>query len=163
MEGNVIIPQRLKEAAGLLEEQGANPYRVGAYRRAAEALESLSEDARALFEREGLPGLMRLPGVGPQIASAILEMIRTGRWMFLERLRGTHNPEALFARVPGMGPKLAGQVIEQLHIDTLEALEAAAYDGRLEEARIWRAANGRHSSGADGDIESRTQARRSYG
>src|SRR5204863_6891382 len=43
-----------------------------------------------------------------------------------------HDPEALFASVPGMGPTLARQVLEQLHLDTLEGLEAAAHDGRLD-------------------------------
>ena len=131
-EGNTLIADRLREAATLLEEQDANPYRLNAYRRAADAIDSLPEDISAVFQRDGFHALTDLPGVGPQIADAILEMIRTGRWVYLERLRGSHDPEALFTDVPGMGPKLARQVIEQLHLDTLEGLEAAAHDGRLE-------------------------------
>ena len=70
-------------------------------------------------------------GIGPQIAGAVAEMIRTGRWTQLERLRGTLDPEALFSSVPGVGPKLAKTLMDALHIDSLEALEVAAQDGRL--------------------------------
>jgi hypothetical protein len=58
-------------------------------------------------------------------------MVRTGHWTQLERLRGTHDPVWLFGRVPGIGPELACRVADELHIDTLEALEMALYDGRL--------------------------------
>jgi hypothetical protein len=51
--------------------------------------------------------------------------------MQLERLRGTLDAEALFSSVPGIGPRLARVVADELGIDTLEALEMAAYDGRL--------------------------------
>ena len=52
-----------------------------------------------------------------------------------ERLRGTLDPVHLFQTVPGIGPKMAEQIHEALHIDTLEALETAAWDGRLETVR----------------------------
>lgn len=128
---NRFIGERLREAAWLLEQQDASPYRVLAYRRAADAMESLCEDVRTVFQTKGFQGLVSLAGIGPQIAGAIVEMLRTGRWMQLERLRGTLDPEALFASVPGIGPKLARLVMDSLNVDTLEALEIAAYDGRL--------------------------------
>jgi len=129
---NSQCADRLREAADLLDAQGANPFRVGAYRRAAETVRDLPEDLARLIDREGLEGLEALPGIGRGIASALLEMTRTGRWMQLERLRGSADPTQLFTAVPGLGHRLAERIHDELHIDTLEALEMAAHDGRLE-------------------------------
>jgi len=129
---NSQCADRLREAADLLDAQGANPFRVGAYRRAAETVRDLPEDLAHLIDREGLEGLEALPGIGRGIASALLEMNRTGRWMQLERLRGSADPTQLFTAVPGLGHRLAERIHDELHIDTLEALEMAAHDGRLE-------------------------------
>lgn len=129
---NQQIAAKLREVADLLELQQANPFRVGAYRKAAETLIGLDEDVQALAAREGIEGLIALRGVGRSIATAITEMVRTGRWSQLERLRGTLDPEKLFQTVPGVGPELAHRIHETLHIDTLEALEQAAHDGRAE-------------------------------
>jgi len=132
-ETNQRLTERLREAADLLEGQGANPFRVGAYRRAAETLVGLERDAADILEREGLNGLIALPNVGRSIAAAIEELIRTGRWAQLERLRGTLDPEHLFQAVPGIGPELARRIHDTLEIETLEGLEVAAHDGRLEQ------------------------------
>ena len=128
---NRTIAERLREAALLLDQQGANRFRVAAYLKAAENLESLPQDVSLVFRTEGFQGLTAIPGIGSQIGGAIAEMIRTGRWTQLERLRGMTDPGTLFAGVPGIGPRLAQHLVDELHIDTLEALEAAVYDGRL--------------------------------
>jgi Holliday junction resolvasome RuvABC DNA-binding subunit len=128
-----ICADRLREAADLLAVQGANPYRVAAYRRAADTLCKLDHaEIVALVEREGAEGLDRLPHIGLGIATAVVEMVRTGHWTQLERLRGTADPVQLFTVVPGLGHRLAERIHEELHVDTLEALELAAHDGRLE-------------------------------
>lgn len=132
MNDNARCADRLREAADLLEAQGANPFRISAYRRAADTVLGLKEDVATLIEREGMEGLEALPGVGRGIASALLEMVRTGRWIQLERLRGSADPAQLFTAVPGLGHRLAERIHDTLHIDTLEALELAAHDGRLE-------------------------------
>jgi putative hydrolase len=129
---NQQIAMKLAQAADLLEQQGANPFRVSAYRRAGDTVSRLSRDIGEMAQAEGTPGLVRLPGIGTGIAAAIQELLRTGNWAQLERLRGTLDPAQLFRTVPGIGPKLAEQIHDSLHIDTLEALEAAAYDGRLD-------------------------------
>ena len=132
---NQQIAMKLVQAADLLEQQGANPFRVSAYRRASETVSRLAQDIGELTEAEGSAGLIALPNIGKGIASAIQELVTTGQWVQLERLRGTLDPVHLFQTVPGIGPKMAEQIHEALHIDTLEALEAAAYDGRLEAVR----------------------------
>jgi DNA polymerase (family 10) len=123
---------RLREAADLLQAQGANPFRVAAYRKAADTVRDLGEDVATLAEREGAEGLEKLPHIGRGIASALVDMTRTGRWTLLERLRGSSDPVQLFTAVPGLGHRLAERIHEELHIDTLEALELAAHDGSLE-------------------------------
>ena len=80
----------------------------------------------------GRPGLVALPRIGRGIAAAIVEMLRTGRWSQLDRLRGTLDPVRVFQTVSGIGPALAQRVHDTLGVDTLEALEIAAHDGRLD-------------------------------
>lgn len=127
------IADRLNEAAGLLEAQEANRFRVRAYRMAAETLLGLPEEPSEILAREGLSGLIRLPNIGERLARAIDEMSSTGRWPQLERMRGEADPEEVFQSVPGIGPKTARAIHETLNVDTLEALETAAHDGRLEQ------------------------------
>ena len=127
------IAERLRQAADLLAAQGASPFRVSAYRRAAGAIEGMKADIRDMAEAGGYIALEAIPGVGPSIAGAIAEILATGRWAFLERLKGTADPEALFCSVPGIGPKLAHKIQQTLHLDSLEALEIAAHDGRLQQ------------------------------
>jgi putative hydrolase len=129
---NQRVADKLRQAADLLAQQGANPFRVSAYRRAADAITAQRQDLRDILDREGPAGLVALPRIGQGIAAAIAEMLRTGRWSQLDRLRGTLDPVRVFQTVPGIGPALAQRVHDTLGIDTLEALEIAAHDGRLE-------------------------------
>jgi len=129
---NRELARRLREAADLLHTQGANPFRVNAYRRAAATIESLSEEADELLARGGRPALEELPTIGSGIAASIEEMLTTGRWAQLERLRGAVDPVSLFTTIPGVGEELAGRIHDELDLETLEDLEAAAWDGRLE-------------------------------
>ncbi len=128
---NQAVADRLRETGDLLEQQQANPYRVRAYRQAAGTVGRLAQDLGDLFRRQGVAGLMKLPGIGPRIATAIAELLRTGRSSQLERLRGELDAEKMFRSIPGVGPGLARRIHGGLHVDTLEALEMAAHDGRL--------------------------------
>jgi putative hydrolase len=128
---NAAIAARLRQAADLLEEQKASPFRVNAYRRAAITVEALQEQLSDRVAREGRHVLAELPGVGHGIAAAILEMLATGRWTVLDRLRGEADPVSLFMRIPGIGAGLAQRIHDRLGVETLEDLEAAAHDGRL--------------------------------
>lgn len=128
---NGWIAERLRQAASLLTAQGANPFRISAYRRASDAIEALDADVRSVAEVGGHTALEAIPGVGPSIAGAVTEMLVTGRWGFLERLKGAADPEVLFCSVPGIGPSLAHRIQATLQLDSLEALEGAAHDGRL--------------------------------
>lgn len=129
---NGEVAQALREMAVLLEAQGDNPFRVAAYRRAADTVAQLSRSVRELHDAAGLAGLDELPGVGPRIAAAIAELLTSGRWAQLDRLRGAADPEALLRTIPGVGPCLAHRLHDELGVDTLEALEVLAHAGRLE-------------------------------
>jgi hypothetical protein len=128
---NAEIAARLREMADLLEQQEASPFRVNAYRRAAGTIETLREPLHEWASRKGHHAFEELPAIGRGIAAAIREMLATGHWTQLERLRGSVDPTALFARIPGIGADLAHRIHDDLGVETLEALETAAYDGRL--------------------------------
>jgi predicted flap endonuclease-1-like 5' DNA nuclease len=129
---NLQAAQRFDEVAALIEEQSGNPFRARAYRRAAETLRQTTRSVRQILDAEGEAGLEKLPGIGEGLARQIRVMLASGRLPILERLRGESDPEALLASVPGIGRKIAERLHHDLGIDTLEDLEAAAHDGRLE-------------------------------
>lgn len=128
---NSRAAQILEDYGELLRQQGANPFRVNAYGRAAETIRSLPVDVRSILRDEGKNGLIKLPFIGKGLADAIVEIARTGRLARLDRLRGEVDPVALFQTIPGIGPSLAQAIHDELHVDSLEALEVAAHDGRL--------------------------------
>ncbi len=130
--GNARMARRLREAAELLEQQGDNPFRVQAYRRAAETIERMNRPVADILEAEGVPGLVALPTIGRGIAHGIADLVRTGWLPVLERLRGRADPISMLASLPGVGPVLADRIHHSLGIGTLEELELAAHDGRLE-------------------------------
>ncbi|MCO4849068.1 MAG: DNA-binding protein [Yoonia sp.] len=131
MSENDFVADRLNDVAGLLEQQNASHFRVRAYRDAASYVRGLAHPIRLDYQTGGKRGLDDLPTIGPSIAGAIAEILDTGASDLLNRLRGTANPEKLFQSVPMIGPALAEMIHADLHVETLEGLEAAAYDGRL--------------------------------
>ncbi len=129
---NEDIAGLLDEVARLFAEQGANRFRVQAYHRAAEALRGLARPVSEVFAEQGLAGLEELPGIGESIARSIRDVLLHGRLAMLDRLRGQHDPIALLCSVSGIGKAFAWKLHEDLEIETLEELEDAAHDGRLE-------------------------------
>lgn len=128
---NIQIARRLEEVASILEQQRANPFRVRAYLRAAETVRRLPTPLIELWREGGDEALRKLPGVGDRLAVSLRMLATTGRLPMLDRLRGTIDPVALLASVPGVGRMVAGRLYRDLGIETLEDLEAAAHDGRL--------------------------------
>jgi putative hydrolase len=128
---NLEIAPQLEEVAQLLDEQGANPYRVQAYRNAAQTLRRLDRPITEIIQHDAMDGLRQLPGIGDSLAHSIYTLATSGRLPMLEQLRGESDPVALLASVPGIGKVLATRLHHDLGIDTLEDLEAAAYDSRL--------------------------------
>jgi hypothetical protein len=127
---NDQVALRLEEVAGLLEAQNANPFRVRAYRAAADTVRGLARPAHEILDAEGAEGLEHLAGIGESLARSIEQLVRTGRLGLLDRLRGT-GVEVILATVPGIGPRLAGRIHDELAVESLADLETAAWDGRL--------------------------------
>jgi len=128
---NRYIAQKLNEVAELLQQQGANSFRVQAYRQAASYIMRMDTPLRDISADDGRAGLEDLPSIGTSIARAIQELLDTGSLTMIDRLRGAIDPEKLFQSVPMIGPHLAHLIHEGLGIETLEDLELAAHDGRL--------------------------------
>ncbi len=128
---NAEIADALARIADLLEAQGADSFRVRAYRRGAERVRSTQEPAARIYARGGAAALDALPEIGKTLASVIAELVRTGRSSLLERLAGQVSPEDRFTTVAGIGEELAKRLHAELGIESLEDLELAAHDGRL--------------------------------
>jgi DNA polymerase (family 10) len=128
---NLEVASKLDEVARLLDEQGANRFRVDAYLNAARTLRGLDRPITEIVKKQGIDGLKQLPGIGETLARLIHQLVVSGRLPMLDRLRGESDPAELLASVPGIGTKLAERLHDELGIETLEELEAAAYDGRL--------------------------------
>jgi len=113
----------------LLEIKGENPFKVNAYRRAAENLRRETRDIVELY-KEGK--LTEIPGVGKAIAQKITEILENGKLEFYDKLTA-EIPERLLSlyEVPEMGPKRIKLVWEKLGIDSVEKLEKAALEGTL--------------------------------
>jgi DNA polymerase (family 10) len=126
---NIDIARIFEEIADLLEIQGGNQFRVRAYRTAARTIGALAVPAASLAADGRLD---ELPGIGADLAGKITTILETGTLPLLQELTA-RTPESLvqMLRIPGLGPKRAQQIHETLGITTLDALEAAARNGRL--------------------------------
>ncbi len=130
---NIDYARILEEIADLLEIQGANPFRIRAYRNGARTLETLSQPIESLLQ-DAEAKLEDLPGIGKDLAGKIREIFETGELKFLIELR-EEVPGTLIEimNIPGLGPKRARQLWDGLGITTLAELEAAAREGQLDE------------------------------
>jgi DNA polymerase (family X) len=128
---NIQIAKTFEEVADLLEIQGANPFRVRAYRNAARTIGTLGAPIEKMLEHNG-HALEELPGIGADLAGKISKLCRSGELPLLAQLT-RKTPESLVAmlRIPGVGPKRARLIYRSLHVKTLAQLETAARAGRL--------------------------------
>jgi DNA polymerase (family X) len=122
MSRNFEIARLFYEMASLLEARDESVFRVRAYQRAAQTLETLGEDVAAVAARGGLTAL---PAVGRDLAARIEEYLATGRIAQLEAVRAT-LPAGFLAllEIRGLGPRTARALWEQLGVDSVERLEA---------------------------------------
>ncbi len=127
---NVEIAAILREVADLLEIQQANPFRVRAYRNAVRTIEAHAVPMRKLVDEEA--DLTELPAIGKGMAQNIDELVTTGELSVLNQL-SEEIPASLIElmRLPGLGPKKARKLWDELGIETMEALEEAASEGRI--------------------------------
>lgn len=160
---NGDVADILERIAALLEAQGADGYRVRAYRTAAQTVRALPDPVARTLAAGGSAALERLPGIGRSISALVAAYVHTGRSSLLERLEGQVSPEDLLTTVPGIGEELAARIHATLGVETLEELELAAHDGRLAGVRgigPRRASAIRDSVGGILDRSTRRRARR---
>ncbi len=125
---NSEIAQVFKKIADILEINNENPFRIRAYRRAAQNVENLTEDLSVLVAQERL----NVPGVGQDLAGKIKEMVNTGSLEYFEKIKKT-IPAGLFEMmdIPGLGPKTVRSLYDKLKIDSIRKLERAARNHKI--------------------------------
>lgn len=129
---NAEVAAALSELADALELEGANPFRVRAYRTGARAVEGLTQPLAELAAEGGTSALEAVPGIGERLAGKIVELVTTGglRQLVRERRRVPRELSALLA-VPGLGPKRLRLLHERLGVRDLAGLERALASGRV--------------------------------
>ncbi|MCH2202365.1 MAG: DNA polymerase/3'-5' exonuclease PolX [Fuerstiella sp.] len=131
---NEQIADVFEQLADLLEIQGANPFRLRAYRNAARTIKSTADSFAALVEQN--TDLTQYSGIGKDLAKQIAEIADTGRHPKLTELR-EQIPQGVvdMLRIPGVGPKKVAVFFNTLNITSLDGLKAAAESGKLADLR----------------------------
>jgi DNA polymerase (family 10) len=123
------IARLFYEMAALLEVNNESRFRIRAYQRAAQTLETLTEDVAAVAARGQLT---ELPGIGPDLAARIDEYLTTGRLARLDTLRADLPPAFLsLLEIRGLGPKTAKLLWDRLGVDSVDRLEQVCRSGEI--------------------------------
>src|SRR6202023_1917030 len=127
---NITIARLLEETAALLEIDGADPFRIRSYRRAAEAVEQQTTQLSTLSDDP--KQLLAIPGIGKGMVANIQALLTSGTLPLREELLQKYKPTMLeLLRLPGMGPKTVALIWSALQIADIDALEVAAREGHL--------------------------------
>ncbi len=126
---NKAASELLQGFADALEIRGANTFRVRAFRNAARRVDALTTDIGELVESGEI---QNVKGIGKAIAGLLREFVDQGRVEEFDQMRA-EIPASVFEmlRVPGVGPKTVAALYNDHGIDSVDALEAAAREGRL--------------------------------
>jgi DNA polymerase (family 10) len=128
---NADIAAIFEEIAELLEIQGANPFRIRAYRNAAITIGEFGRDLTALI-RNGKP-LPKIAGIGEDLSRKIHEIATTGHCTLLDRLhKALPTTITELLKIPGLGPKRVRALYEELHVQDVAALRSAAEQGQIQ-------------------------------
>ena len=127
---NEQIATVFQQLADLLEIQGANPFRLRAYRSAARTIQSTADSFAALVEANS--DLTEYSGIGKDLAKQIMEVAQTGQHPKLAELR-EQIPQGVvdMLRIQGVGPKKVAVFFNTLNLTSLDELKAAAEAGKL--------------------------------
>jgi len=129
---NSDVEEIFNEIADLLEIEGANPFRVRAYRNAARTIGSLSRNVRDMVEED--EDLTELPGIGEDLAGKIETIVKTGTVEQLEKLRARTPPGLTkLLDVSGLGPKRVQRLREELGVESMADLERVAKEHKIRE------------------------------
>jgi DNA polymerase (family 10) len=118
---NQQLAQLFQAMATRLAAQRANPYRVRAYRQAAESILALEEEIGAVAQRNALEDI---EGIGKDLAGKIREFLETGKIRAYEELITPLPPDVKsWAQLPGLSDPLVSYLYLRLGIRTLTDLE----------------------------------------
>jgi DNA polymerase (family 10) len=126
---NDVLADQFDLLADLMEVEGADGFRIGAYRKAAARIRDTPTSVAEL----ALAGKAKqLQGIGKTIEAKIVEVVEDGEIHALTKRKAEVPAElASFMRLPGLGPKTARRIWQELGITTVAALKAAAQAGQL--------------------------------
>lgn len=126
---NFEVARQFELMADVLELQGENPFRIRAYRRAAQNLESLGEDVQTVAREDRLEDI---PGIGADLAGKIREYLETGKIKEIATAsKGIPRGVVELMNIPGVGPRTARLLYQRQHIKGIGQLEKLAIKGRL--------------------------------
>ncbi len=129
---NVDMARILYNIAIYLEMQGESIFKIRAYEKAAQTVESMAEDVSGVYKKGGLDALMEIPGVGKSIAEKMEEMLVKGKLKYYEELKKKIPVDVEgMRRIEGVGPKTILILYKKLKIKTINDLEKAAKDERI--------------------------------
>ncbi len=130
---NAAIARMLEQTADLLEVDGADRFRVGGYRRAAEAVEQTTVDLMSVADDSAR--LMAIPGIGKSMAAAIQAIAKTGSMPLRDELLAKYGGADLLElmKLPSMGPKTIALFWAAAKITSIDQLADAIDSGRLSE------------------------------
>jgi DNA polymerase (family 10) len=134
---NDRIADTFDQIADLLEFQGANPFRVRAYRNGSRVIRDLPDRLSAIVEdKDKQRSLTDLDGIGKDLAEKIATLVTTGELPQLNELL-EQVPATVLAimRVPGLGPKKAAVLFNELGIQDLDQLREACLAGKVRELK----------------------------
>ncbi len=125
---NAALARVLREIGDLLEIREENPFKIRAYRHAADTIGHLAEPLASLSPADRLA----IPGIGKDLAAKIAELLDTGACEYHQELLRQFPPTILdLLRLQGVGPKTVARLYGALGIQSLDDLERAARDGRI--------------------------------
>ncbi len=124
------LVQFLEKIATYLELKGENPFRIAAYRKAAQGLE---RDVRSLNE---IDDFTKIPGIGKGTNDLIQEFLETGTSEILKTLE-KEIPDGLIPllKLPGLGGKRLAVLYKELDVVDADSLKRACMDGRVEKVK----------------------------
>ncbi|MEW6069073.1 MAG: DNA polymerase/3'-5' exonuclease PolX [Candidatus Thermoplasmatota archaeon] len=132
---NTEIAKIFHEIATILEMQDVQ-FKPRAYTKAAQTIESWNVELEEIYKKEGMKGLMEIPGIGEGMAKRIAELLETGKLKYLEELRKGVPKELMeMVSIEFLGPKTAYKLYKELGITTIDELKKAAEEHKLREIK----------------------------
>lgn len=130
---NVKIAEKFEQLADLLEFQGANPFRLRAYRNGARVIKDLGEPLQVILDDPNRK-LTDIDGIGKGVAEKVQVIIETGKLPQLDEILEEVPRSVLdILRIPGLGPKKAAVLFNELQITSLEELKHACEQEQVRE------------------------------